>query len=100
MQTMTLILGERVLIVGGIYKCHHFGTYVGPYGNKMATVKVDGNLKESRNVRLTSIEPFPPHTLSTSSSTRDKTITMPWADYDALQNDIDNLMAELRKLQL
>jgi hypothetical protein len=44
--------GEKVLlIVGGIYKRHWFGMYVGPYGTKIVTVNLDGDPKqEERNI--------------------------------------------------
>ena len=50
--------GHRVRITTGNFAENLYGTYVGPYGAKMARVKVDRDLQQERNLRLTSIRPI------------------------------------------
>jgi hypothetical protein len=75
-------------IVGGIYKRHGFGTYVHPYGTKMATVLVQG---KERNLWLTSIVKIEDEI---------NTITISRSKYTSLLEDITKLTKEMKRLEL
>jgi hypothetical protein len=47
--------GDRVCIVHGSFVCHLFGTFIDSCGTRKATVKVDGDIKEQRNLSRGSI---------------------------------------------
>ena len=82
--------GEQVAIVGGLYKQHHLGTFLHPYGTKMATVLVD---RRERNICLSSIAKVP-------SSTDDEITISRSAEYESLQQDVATLTMQLKKLEL
>jgi hypothetical protein len=92
-QQQPLKVGDKVDIIGGLYKRYGKGTYVGPYGKKMCIVKVHGD--KERNLRLTSIqkaldEPMTPPT----------TVVLSVEEYDALQQEIASLTKALQALEL
>jgi hypothetical protein len=94
-MSIELKAGDRVYIVGGVYRRYGEGRYIRPYGNKMCTIKVHGDTKEERNVRLTSIRKAPeaPEVAATS-------ITLSKEEYQTLLQDIDDLTRALNVLQL
>ena len=68
--------GEEVAIVKGLYKRYKTGTYRGPYGTKMCSVKVNGVVK---NIRLSSIKKLPPSPNAAEEGST--TITINRAEY-------------------
>jgi hypothetical protein len=101
---MPLKPGDKVYIVGGMYRWHGHGTYVRPFGKKMCTIKVNGDIRETRNLWLSSIqkeeteakdnEQRPP------SSTSFAEVVLTREQYDSLLRDIASLAKALNELQL
>ena len=104
--------GQHVRIIRGLYKSKKLGVYIKPYGAKMCCVKVNGDNKPWRNLRLTSIEPIhrddAPSVASVASASAAETpdeeestfVTISRLEYNALLHEIDNMGAALRRLQL
>jgi len=81
--------GDRVLIIGGMYKRYKTGTYLGKYGNKMSKVLIDG--EKERNVWTSSIVPAP----APKKKYKDVkgNIVLPREEYNQLLHEIDELTA-------
>lgn len=97
--------GDPIQIVGGVYQRYKTGTYVGPYGIKMATVEVDGDVRKSRHLWLTSIRPYQskdqyPKKATKGSSDSAGTIVMKKKDYDAVLDEVSELAIRVKKLEL
>jgi hypothetical protein len=88
--------GDKVDIVGGIYKRYGKGTYVCAYGKKMCTVQVHGD--KERNVRLTSIRKVEEPT--TSESSQRQQVVLSINEYNELQQEIAFLTKALQALEL
>jgi len=86
------VKGERVKIVGGMYKRYKTGTFVETYGRKMATVNIDG--EKQRNIWLTSIAPIP------ASKKRPGNVVLSSQDYQELVQEIHMSVGALEHLQL
>jgi hypothetical protein len=90
--------GDRVYMVGGIYRRYGEGRYIRPYGNKMCAIKVHGDTKDERNVRLTSIRKAPEEMADAPETTA--SVTLSKEEYQQLLQDIDDLARALIALQL
>ena len=89
--------GDRLRIIGGLYKHHKTAIYVGPYGKngKMVTVRVNGVL---RNIWRTSVEKEENHQEnSTGGLTK---IVLDRKEYDDLLQEISRLSNSIESLQL
>lgn len=96
-MSIDLKAGDRVYIVGGVYRRYEEGRFIRPYGNKMCTIKVLGDTKEERNVRLTSIRKAPD---VTATANNEGSITLSKEEYQTLLQEIDDLARALNALQL
>jgi predicted GTPase len=73
MTSKNFEIDEQVTIVAGLYMRHHFGTYLWPYGMKIATVLIVG---KERNICLTSIQKI-------ESTEGNETITISRIEYES-----------------
>jgi len=85
--------GDRVRIVGGMYKCFKTGTYKGKYGKKMATVAIDGD--KERNLWMSSIAPA-----AEDVDVDGGDVLISGHNYNGLLQEIDTLTVAVERLKL
>ena len=106
--TSTLKRGDRVVIVGGMFTKHRFGTYLRPCGDKgkMACVRLDGDTQRERNLWLSSLLPLAPEatrsssTPSPSNSNATNVVTMSRDDYNEMLQEIEALSDAVKRLKI
>jgi len=91
--------GDQIEIVAGIYKKHARGTYLGPSGLLSASVKVIGDTREKRNLRLSSIRPVMKDWAADDDDDGDD-VVLTKQEYVSLLEEISCLSDSLKKLQL
>ena len=95
--------GERIAIIGGLYKKNRHGIYLRAYGTKMACVQVEGDSRRQRNLWLTSLAPINTKKSTKSTNQPKKTgdvVVISKEDYDALQKEIASLTIALKNIEL
>jgi hypothetical protein len=94
--------GDRVHITRGKYSSYGSGTFLSFTGMVSAQIKVDGDSKNQRTVRLKSIEKMKPTKNTTNikeeTSTNNGKITIDKAEYDAIIKAIENLKIRVERL--
>jgi hypothetical protein len=83
--------GDRLDIVGGIYKKYKHATFLRPAGDKMCYVKVHGDMGNERRIRLTSIR---------KAAREEGNVVMTKEQYKELLEDIKALSEALGLLEL
>jgi hypothetical protein len=98
--------GQRVRIISGNYKKYGYGSYIGPYGKVMCSVKVEGDTRESRNIWRSSIKAIneePPSTTGATTNDGDERDERTKAENAALLEealtDLENIKAATRRLE-
>ena len=97
MAQQTYKKDDPVRIVGGIYRRYKTGTYIGAYGVKMASIKVDGDSRDQRNLRLTSIRPA---RTTKTSTTKDVLVSVKKEDLEAILSELQALSITVNELQV
>lgn len=87
--------GDRVLMVGGMYKCYKAGTCQDKCGSKMASVLIDRD--KQRNICLSSIAPM---MKKKASDEEEEVVVILRQDYSLLLEEIDALTGAVERLKL
>ena len=87
------VRNERVNIVRGLYQHYGSGVYKGPYGQKMAVVKVNG-VEGTKNLRLTSLE----HVDEDDKNGDDSTIRICREEYQNILANVDSFTKKVDTL--
>jgi len=88
--------GDQVAIVAGLYKKHARGTYLGTAGLLSASIRVNGDSRDKRNLRLSSIKPL----MNDVSDDDAEDVVLTKEEYVSLIEEISRLSDGLQKLQL
>ena len=106
---MELQHGDRVEIVGGIFKKKKYGTYLRPYGDKgkMVCVRIDNDDRRERQIWASSIRPITKSTRKKAATPkaappppRDDSISISRADYNSILEEIAGLIESVKALEL
>jgi len=87
-------VGDEIAIVAGVYKKCGRGTYLGPAGLISASIRVIGDTKDKRSLRLSSIKPV------MKSVDDDEAVMLTKEEHVSLLEEISHLSDSLQQLQL
>ena len=92
--------GDRVRIVAGKYKEHGEGEFLKWSGAWSASVKVKGDTRPKRTLRLTSLRRWPVHETNNTNSDHEASNYVGNGGKEEILADIDALVKRLKAMEL